>query len=58
MAEEAEREDEFAVPNKGDVLFGSDSALWQMEAVLDMRPGSDHTYREGYRLAGRILADG
>lgn len=44
-------------PQKGDVLFASDSSLWQMEATLDYRPGDDYPYREGYRRAGRILTE-
>ena len=42
-------------PQKGDVLFTSDSSLWQMDAILDHRPGDDYPYRQGYRRAGRIL---
>ena len=44
-------------PQKGDVLFASDSSLWQMEAVLDHRPGDGYPYRQGYRRAGRILTE-
>ena len=44
-------------PQKGDVLFTSDSALWQMDAILDHRPGDDFPYRQGYRRAGRILTE-
>jgi hypothetical protein len=29
-------------PQKGDVLFASDSSLWQMEAMLNHRPGDDY----------------
>jgi hypothetical protein len=44
-------------PRKEDVLFASDSSLWQMEADLEFRPGNDYAYRQGYRLAGRILTE-
>jgi hypothetical protein len=43
------------VPHKSDILFGSDRARWQMDAMLDYRPGNDYTYRQGYRRAGRLL---
>jgi hypothetical protein len=44
-------------PQKGDVLFGSDSSLWEMEAILNHRPGDDYPYRQGYRRAARILVE-
>ena len=44
-------------PQKGDVLFTSDSSLWQMDAILDYRPGDGYPYRQGYRRAGRILTE-
>lgn len=47
-------------PRKGDVLFGPDSSLWHLDAVLDFRPGkgyAEYAYREGYRRAGRILTE-
>jgi len=44
-------------PKKGDVLFASDSSLWQMDARLDYRPCDDYPYRQGYRRAGRILTE-
>ena len=49
--------EEFRTPNKEDVLFASDQALWQMDAILDYRPGNDYTYRQGYRRAGRLLTE-
>jgi hypothetical protein len=45
------------MPQKTDVLFGSDHARWPMDAMLDYRPGNDYTYREGYRRAGRLLTE-
>jgi hypothetical protein len=44
-------------PKKGDVLFESDSSLWQMDAILDHRSGDGYPYRQGYRRAGRILTE-
>jgi hypothetical protein len=46
-----------AIPHKTDELFGSDNTMWTMDAMLDYRPGNDFTYREGYRRAGRLLAE-
>ena len=43
-------------PQKSDVLFAGDNAEWDMDAVLDFRPGNDYVYREGYRQAGKLLA--
>ena len=48
---------EFPTPKKEDVLFASDKFIWKMDAMLDFRPGNDYTYRQGYRRAGRILAE-
>lgn len=50
-------ESEFRTPRREDVLFASDRTLWQMDAILDYRPGNDYTYRQGYRRAGRILTE-
>lgn len=50
-------ESEFRTPRKEDVLFSSNRTLWQMDAILDYRPGNDYTYRQGYRRAGRILTE-
>jgi hypothetical protein len=48
---------EFRTPRKEDVLFASNRTHWQMDAILDYRPGNDYTYRQGYRRAGRILTE-
>jgi hypothetical protein len=53
MADEVE----FPTPKKEDVLFAGDQSIWKMDAILDFRPGNDYTYRQGYRRAGRILAE-
>jgi hypothetical protein len=57
MAIKFEDDGEAPTPRKGDVLFGPDASLWQMDAVMDFRPGNDYPYREGYRRAGRILTE-
>jgi hypothetical protein len=48
---------EFPTPKKEDVLFAGDKTIWKMDAILDFSPGNDYTYRQGYRRAGRILAE-
>ncbi len=48
---------EFPTPKKEDILFAGDRTAWQMDAMLDFRPGNDYTYRHGYRRAGRVLSE-
>jgi hypothetical protein len=48
---------ELTHPKKGDVLFASDSSLWQMDAMVGYRSGEDYPHRQGYRRAGRILTE-
>lgn len=50
-------EAEFPTPKKEDKLFGSDKAIWKLDAMLDFSFGRDHIYRYGYRRAGRILTE-
>jgi hypothetical protein len=52
-----ENESEIPTPKKGDVLFAGDKSIWNMDAMLDFRPGNDYTYRQGYRRAGRVLTE-
>lgn len=48
---------EFRTPRKEDILFAGNRENWQMDAILDYRPGNDYVYRQGYRRAGRILTE-
>jgi hypothetical protein len=45
------------LPKRGDKLFVHDRNNWEMDAILDPHRGDDYAYREGYRLAGRILTE-
>jgi hypothetical protein len=43
-------------PQKDDVLFAGDPTLWHLDALLT-HGSRDYPYREGYRMAGKILTE-